>query len=141
MLTQLKRSLSLKVANLKSSFKKIKSKVKNSFNKLIFHSKEKDKLIRCGDSHENMTISPKKIENHSNIYNLQKISLPSTKPVPKTVSKDLIETGEETSSLRKEKVVPEGSRVLSISLMKGQIIEKVYLTPDGEKLSFKRDEL
>ena len=57
------------------------------------------------------------------------------------VLRDSPESNEETKSSSNPPSVPDGSRVLSISLIKGQVIEKVYLTPDGERISFKGNQL
>ena len=57
------------------------------------------------------------------------------------VLRDSPESKEETESSSNHASVPDGSRVLSISLIKGQVIEKVYLTPDGERISFKGNQL
>ncbi len=34
--------------------------------------------------------------------------------------------------------IPEGSRVITVIVEAGKIVEEIYLTPDGEKLSFKQ---
>ena len=85
----------------------------------------------------NISIKAQLCKNHTNMENLEKPY--STLPVitQKKVLGDSTESKEGIAPSEQSSPIPDGSRVLSISLMKGQVIEKVYLTPAGERISFK----
>ena len=136
----LKAYFFLKKKNLISKLKKIKATLRVIKNTLYIKSREKNSDDIIETSHKNVTINNQNLEKYSSINTPPNISLPSSKVTDKAISLSSLETPLETEKSRKTAVVPEGSRVLSISLIKGKIMEKVYLTPDGKKISLKGSE-
>ena len=73
--------------------------------------------------------------------NLEKPYSPLPVVTRKEVLRDSSGSNQEAKRSSNSTSIPDGSRVLSISLKKGQVIEKVYLTPKGERISFKGNQL
>ena len=132
---------SSKKQSLRSTLKKLKSKME-SILKLDSSKREikveEDMNQAVG---RNISIKSPLRQNHTIMNDLERpySTLPAI--TQKEVLRDSVESGEENNNSEKELSIPDGSRVLSISLIKGQVIEKVYVTPSGERISFKGNQL
>ena len=112
-----------------------KARIRSKIERLV------NKILKNENRHEDNLNSSESKKKHS-IINL----MPKTPtPIPRQNQGESLggsfKSNKETEMSPPIDSIPEGSRVLSISLMKGEIMEKVYLTPDGKKISFKGKDL
>jgi len=87
--------------------------------------------------HKNIISNNKVFKKESIISSNQFEHFPLPSASLKDLSTEISETSKNVDSFEPNQSNPEGSRVLSINLMRGEIVEKVYLTPNGEKVSLK----
>ena len=87
--------------------------------------------------HKNIISNNKVFKKESIISSNQFEHFPLPSASLKDLSTEISETSKNVDSFEPNQSIPEGSRVLSINLMRGEIVEKVYLTPNGEKVSLK----
>ena len=140
----LRRYLSTKKQKLVAKLQSLKGKLKEPKNRNNeFPSKEKISLSYFEKEQLKGNISERDeiTEKDSKIKPITTTHLSLPKVSPKGISIDASETTKEPGISGQFNSVPDGSRVLRINLMGGKIIEKVYLTPDGEKVLIKGNEL
>ena len=137
----LRKKFSLKTKRLLSKVDTLKQKLKISlrFNPGNKSPNQKPQVAK-EEEEENITSKDENIENDSNIFESKDfLSLPNISS--KKVSSDASETSQATNMRKAINDLPDGSRLLSINLMGGKITEKVYLTPNGQRISFQENEL
>ena len=140
----LRRYLSTKKQKLVEKLKSLKAKLKEPANRNNeYPSKEKISLSYFEKEKMKGNIAEREeiTEKDSKISPTTTTNLSLPKVSSKKVSIDASETTKGPEVSGQFNSVPDGSRVLRINLMGGKIIEKVYLTPDGEKVLIKGNEL
>ena len=132
---------SIRTKSLRSKLSQLKKKIGNILKLDLPKTNTKIEEHTIKEVDRNISIKAPISPNHTIMNSLERPY--STLPViaDKEVLIDSSESRDGSNHSEQESSIPSGSRVLSISLIKGQVIEKVYLTPSGERISLKGNQL